>query len=113
MADSTRPWWKEANIYQIYPASFQNSNRDGIGDLPGILSRSNYIKDTGADAIWISPMYNSPQQDMGYDISDYESVSPPYGTVGDMEAIIAACHERGMKVLLDLVTNHTSNEHDD
>jgi oligo-1,6-glucosidase len=111
MADSTHPWWKEANIYQIYPASFQDSNGDGIGDLPGILSRIDYIKDSGADAIWISPMYNSPQHDMGYDISDYESVYPPYGTVEDMEAIIAACHERGMKVLLDLVINHTSNEH--
>lgn len=111
MSDTTNPWWKEATIYQIYPASFQDSNGDGIGDLPGILSRINYLKETGADAIWISPMYNSPQRDMGYDISDYESVYPPYGTVKDMEAIIAACHERGMKVLLDLVINHTSNEH--
>lgn len=111
MADGVHPWWKEANIYQIYPASFQDSNGDGIGDLPGILSRIDYIKDNEADAIWMSPTYSSPQHDMGYDISDYESVHPPYGTVEDMEAIFAACHEREMKVLLDLVINHTSNEH--
>ncbi|PON20154.1 alpha-glucosidase [Trichoderma gamsii] len=111
MAGSTHPWWKEASIYQVYPASFQDSNGDGIGDLPGVLSRIDYIKDTGADAIWICPMYNSPQKDMGYDISDYENVYPPYGTVEDMDAIIVACHERGMKLLLDLVINHTSDEH--
>lgn len=107
----THPWWKEANIYQIYPASFQDSNGDGIGDLPGILSRIDYLQDTGVDTVWICPMYNSPQHDMGYDISDYESVYPPYGTIEDMEAIIAACHQRGMSVLLDLVINHTSDEH--
>lgn len=111
MTVSSYPWWKEANIYQIYPASFQDSNGDGIGDLPGILSRIDYIQDMGADTIWICPMYDSPQHDMGYDISDYENVYPPYGTVQDMEAIIAACHERGMKVILDLVINHTSDQH--
>ncbi|KAL1617209.1 hypothetical protein SLS54_007986 [Diplodia seriata] len=105
------PWWKNAAIYQIYPASFKDSNGDGLGDLPGILSELDYIKSLGVDAIWICPMYDSPQHDMGYDISDYEKVYPPYGTVEDMERIIAASHERGLRVLLDLVINHTSDEH--
>lgn len=108
---SKHPWWKEANVYQIYPASFKDSNGDGIGDLPGILSKIDYIQETGADTIWISPMYDSPQHDMGYDISDYEKVYPPYGTNEDMDAIISACHDRGMKLILDLVINHTSDEH--
>jgi oligo-1,6-glucosidase len=106
------PWWKEAVIYQIYPASFKDSNDDGVGDLPGVLSQIDYIKSLGADAIWICPMYKSPQYDMGYDISDYENIHPPYGTLEDMERIITACHEQGMRVLLDLVINHTSIEHD-
>ncbi|OJD38034.1 glucan-alpha-glucosidase [Diplodia corticola] len=105
------PWWKNASIYQIYPASFKDSNGDGLGDLPGILSELDYIKSLGVDAIWICPMYDSPQHDMGYDISDYEKVYPPYGTVEDMERIIAASHERGLRVLLDLVINHTSDQH--
>lgn len=106
-----KPWWKDATIYQIYPASFKDSNGDGLGDLPGILSELDYIQSLGVDAIWICPMYDSPQHDMGYDISDYEKVYPPYGTVGDMERIIEACHARGLRVLLDLVINHTSHEH--
>ncbi|GME64880.1 hypothetical protein GTA08_BOTSDO06418 [Neofusicoccum parvum] len=105
------PWWKNATIYQIYPASFKDSNGDGLGDLPGILSELDYIQSLGVDAIWICPMYDSPQYDMGYDISNYEAVYPPYGTVQDMENIIEACHKRGMRVLLDLVINHTSHEH--
>lgn len=105
------PWWKNASIYQIYPASFKDTNGDGIGDLPGILSKLDYIKSLGVDAIWICPMYDSPQYDMGYDISNYEDVYAPYGTVTDVEAIIAACHERGLRVLLDLVINHTSYLH--
>lgn len=106
-----QPWWKDAVVYQIYPASFKDSNGDGIGDLPGILSELDYIKELGADVIWICPMYDSPQKDMGYDISDYENIYPPYGTLEDMERIIAGCHERGMKVILDLVINHTSDQH--
>lgn len=105
------PWWKDSTIYQIYPASFKDANGDGLGDLPGILSKIDYLASLGVDAIWVCPMYASPQVDMGYDISDYEAVHGPYGTVADMEALIAASHERGMRVLLDLVVNHTSDQH--
>ncbi|RAL13537.1 alpha-glucosidase [Aspergillus homomorphus CBS 101889] len=108
---ATTPWWKNATIYQIYPASFQDSNGDGIGDLPGIISQLDYIQSLGVDAIWVCPMYDSPQYDMGYDISDYEAVYAPYGTVADVEALIQGCHARGMRILLDLVINHTSHEH--
>lgn len=108
---SSTPWWKTAAIYQIYPASFKDSNGDGIGDLPGIISKLDYIQSLGVDAIWLCPMYDSPQHDMGYDISDYEAVYAPYGTVTDVETLIAACHERGMRILLDLVINHTSDQH--
>ncbi|KAK4235489.1 hypothetical protein C8A03DRAFT_36658 [Achaetomium macrosporum] len=108
---SSRPWWKDAVCYQIYPASFKDSNGDGLGDIPGILSKIDYLKDLGVDVVWVSPMFDSPQVDMGYDISDYEKVYPPYGSVKDMEDLIAACHERGMKLILDLVVNHTSDQH--
>ncbi|KAJ5257159.1 Alpha-glucosidase [Penicillium angulare] len=105
------PWWKNATIYQIYPASYKDSNGDGIGDLQGILGQLDYIKSLGVDAIWICPHYDSPQHDMGYDVANYEAVYAPYGTVKDVEAIIAASHERGLRVLLDLVINHTSDQH--
>ena len=105
------PWWKHASIYQIYPASYKDSNGDGIGDLPGIIAKLDYIQSLGVDAIWLCPMYDSPQYDMGYDISNYEDVYAPYGTVADVETLIAACHDRGMRILLDLVINHTSHEH--
>ncbi|PNS19631.1 Alpha-amylase 1 [Sphaceloma murrayae] len=111
MTVTERPWWKNATVYQIYPASFKDSNGDGMGDLNGILSELDYIKSLGVDAIWICPMYDSPQVDMGYDISNYEAVYPPYGTVADMERLIAAAHDRGIRVLLDLVINHTSDQH--
>ncbi|KAJ5129039.1 Alpha-glucosidase [Penicillium atrosanguineum] len=105
------PWWKNASIYQIYPASYKDSNGDGIGDLPGIIGKLDYIQSLGVDAIWLCPMYDSPQYDMGYDISNYEDVYAPYGTVADVETLITACHDRGMRILLDLVINHTSHEH--
>lgn len=104
-------WWKHGVIYQIYPASFCDSNGDGVGDLPGILSKLDYLKDLGVDIIWICPMYDSPQIDMGYDISDYESVYGPYGTVEDMEILIRETHARDMRIMLDLVINHTSDQH--
>ncbi|KAK0623635.1 glycoside hydrolase superfamily [Immersiella caudata] len=110
-ATPVTPWWKDAVVYQIYPASFKDSNGDGLGDIPGILSKIDYLKDLGVDIIWVSPMFDSPQVDMGYDISDYEKVFPSYGTVKDMEDLIEACHSRGMKLILDLVINHTSDQH--
>lgn len=106
-----RTWWKQAVIYQIYPASFCDSNGDGIGDLPGITSKLDYIASLGVDVIWICPMYDSPQIDMGYDIANYEDVYRPYGTVEDMEVLIKETHARGMRVMLDLVINHTSDLH--
>jgi glycosidase len=105
-----RAWWKESSVYQIYPASFLDTNGDGIGDLPGILSKLDYIKALGIDIIWLCPIYKSPQVDMGYDISDYKQIHEPYGTVHDVEKIIKGCHERGMKFVMDLVVNHTSDQ---
>ncbi|KAF2644671.1 alpha-glucosidase-like protein maltase [Massarina eburnea CBS 473.64] len=107
-----RVWWKEATFYQIYPASFKDSNGDGWGDIPGVLSKIPYIASLGVDAVWLSPMFDSPQIDMGYDISNYEAVYPPYGTVADVENLIEACHKNDMKFILDLVVNHTSDQHD-
>lgn len=104
-------WWKDGTIYQIYPASYKDSNGDGLGDLPGIISKLDYISSLGVDVIWISPMFESPQVDMGYDISNYEEVYAPYGTVSDMERLIERAHSLGMRVLLDLVINHTSDQH--
>lgn len=108
---SPADWWKRTSIYQIYPRSFQDSNGDGIGDLRGIISRLDYLCDLGVETIWISPFYASPQGDFGYDISDYCGIHPEYGTLADAEALIAAVHERGMKIVLDMVLNHTSIEH--
>ncbi|KAJ4253506.1 hypothetical protein NW757_005458 [Fusarium falciforme] len=109
---SDRQWWKELVVYQIYPASFLDSDADGLGDLPGIISKLDYIQSVGATAIWLSPIFKSPQHDMGYDVSDYRDIHRPYGTVEDVEALIRGCHERDIKVLLDLVVNHTSHEHE-
>ncbi|KAH8690571.1 oligo-1,6-glucosidase [Talaromyces proteolyticus] len=107
-----RAWWKESSVYQIWPASFKDSNNDGVGDIPGIVSKLDYIKKLGVDIVWLSPSYKSPQVDMGYDISDYYSMHPPYGTVEDVERLIEGCHQRGMKLLMDLVVNHTSDQHE-
>jgi alpha-glucosidase len=109
--EPSREWWKEAVVYQIYPASFLDSNGDGLGDLPGIISKLDYIESLGVSAIWLSPVFKSPQHDMGYDISDYRDIHEAYGSVKDAETLINGCHERGIKVLLDLVVNHTSHEH--
>jgi oligo-1,6-glucosidase len=106
-----RVWWKEATFYQIYPASFKDSNSDGWGDIPGILQKMDYIASLGVDVVWLSPHYDSPQIDMGYDISDYQNVYAPYGTVEDVEKLIDACHKNDMKIILDLVVNHTSDQH--
>jgi glycosidase len=105
-------WWKESSVYQIWPASFKDSNNDGIGDIPGIISKLDYIKNLAIDIVWLCPSYKSPQVDMGYDISDYYSIADEYGTVGDVEKLIQGCHQRGMKLLMDLVVNHTSDQHE-
>ncbi len=107
----TKTWWKEAVFYQIYPRSFQDSDGDGIGDLQGILSRLDYLKELGVDAIWLSPIYDSPNDDNGYDIRDYYSIMKEFGTMEDFERLLAAIHERGMRLIMDLVVNHTSDEH--
>ncbi|CAF0774920.1 unnamed protein product [Didymodactylos carnosus] len=106
-----RRWWKEAIAYQIYPRSYQDSNGDGIGDLPGIIQRLDYIKDLGIDLIWICPIFKSPNDDNGYDISDYRDIMDVYGNLGDMERLIKEVHDRNMKVIFDMVLNHTSDEH--
>jgi alpha-glucosidase len=105
-------WWRHAVIYEIYPRSFQDSNGDGIGDINGITSRLDYLKDLGIDAIWITPMYPSPGVDYGYDISDYTAIDPEYGTMADFDRMVAAAKERGIRVLMDYVINHTSDQHE-
>ncbi|KAI8957352.1 glycoside hydrolase family 13 protein [Daldinia sp. FL1419] len=106
------PWWKDATFYQVYPASFKDSNDDGWGDIPGIVSKINYLSELGVDVVWLSPVFESPQADMGYDVSDYQKIYAPYGTIGDVDDLIESCHARKMKVILDLVVNHTSVEHE-
>ncbi len=110
-AASDNTWWKHAVIYEIYPRSFQDSNGDGIGDLNGITERLDYLQALGVDAIWISPMYPSPQVDFGYDISDYENVDPQYGTLKDFDRLVAEAKKRNIRVILDMVLNHTSDKH--
>ena len=104
-------WWQSGVIYQVYPRSFKDSNGDGVGDLPGILARLDYIQWLGVDAIWLSPIYPSPMADFGYDIADFENVDPVFGTLQDMDRLIEQAHARNLKVILDYVPNHTSDEH--
>jgi alpha-glucosidase len=111
-----REWWRDAVVYQVYPRSFQDTNGDGIGDLEGVISRLDYLNDgtersLGVDAIWLSPTFPSPMKDFGYDVSDYRGVHPDFGTPETMDRLIADCHRRGVKLLLDWVPNHTSDEH--
>ena len=108
---SQQPWWKETTVYQIYPRSFADSNGDGIGDLRGIIGKLDYLKDLGVETLWLSPFFESPQADFGYDVSDYYAISPEYGTSDDCRALIAAVHARGMKIVFDMVLNHTSDRH--
>ena len=108
----SQPWWKSTVVYQVYPASYLDTTSTGTGDIPGLISSLDYIhNDVGADTIWLSPMYASPLVDMGYDISDFEAVDPRFGTMSDMDELIEQCHSRGMKLILDLVINHTSDQH--
>ncbi len=106
-----KAWWKESVVYQIYPRSFADSNGDGIGDLNGITSKLDYLQKLGVDVIWLSPVYRSPNADNGYDISDYEAIMKEFGTMEDYDRMLKAAHEHGIRVVMDLVVNHTSDEH--
>ncbi|KRB36037.1 alpha-amylase [Microbacterium sp. Root180] len=110
-AAHTPAWWTSAVVYQIYPRSFQDSDGDGVGDLRGVLRRIDHLAELGVDVVWFSPMYRSPQDDNGYDISDYQDIDPLFGTLDDLDEVVAALHARGIKVVMDLVVNHTSDEH--
>ena len=105
------PWWANAVVYQIYPRSFQDSNNDGMGDIKGITSRLDYLAGLGVDVLWLSPVFKSPQDDNGYDIADYQDIDPMFGTLADMDELLAEAHKRGLKIIMDLVVNHTSDEH--
>ena len=107
-----KTWWKEMVVYQIWPRSFCDGNGDGIGDLKGVLGKLAYIKDLGADAIWFSPLYVSPQKDYGYDIADYRNINPEYGTLDDFKEVLKKAHSLGLRIIMDLVVNHTSNKHE-
>ncbi len=114
--DRTEPgvgsgWWRQAAVYQIYPRSFADSNGDGIGDLRGIIGKLDYLHTLGVDVVWLSPVYTSPQDDNGYDISNYQDIDPIFGSLQDLDALIEGLHARGMKLVMDLVVNHTSDEH--
>ncbi|MBO1417298.1 glycoside hydrolase family 13 protein [Streptomyces sp. FH025] len=109
---ASRGWWRDAVIYQVYPRSFADSNGDGMGDLPGIRSRLPYLRDLGVDAVWLSPFYASPQADAGYDVADYRAVDPMFGTLLDADALIRDAHELGLRIIVDLVPNHSSDQHE-
>ena len=109
---SGRKWWKEAVVYQIYPRSFKDSDGDGVGDLKGIISKLDYIKSLGINAIWLNPIYASPNDDNGYDISDYRNIMKEFGNMEDFDALLKGMHERGIKLVMDLVVNHSSDEHE-
>src|ERR1700682_904739 len=104
-------WWQHAVFYEIYPRSFADSNNDGIGDLKGITSKLDYLKELGVDAIWLSPCYPSPQVDFGYDVADYENIDPMYGTLADFDRLEKDGKQRGIRIIMDFVMNHTSSEH--
>src|ERR671933_2974065 len=109
--DMKQTWWKESVVYQIWPRSFKDSNGDGIGDLRGIIEKLDYLKELGVDVVWLSPVYKSPNDDNGYDISDYRAIMDEFGTFEDWQALLDGMHARGIKLVMDLVVNHTSDEH--
>src|SRR3954454_143452 len=104
-------WWQGTTVYQVYPRSFADGNGDGVGDLRGLIDHLDHIRDLGAETVWVSPFFASPQRDFGYDITDYRSVAPEYGTLADADELVDQCHRRGLRVVFDLVLNHTSDEH--
>ncbi|WP_043101679.1 alpha-amylase family glycosyl hydrolase, partial [Pseudomonas aeruginosa] len=105
------PWWRRAVIYQVYPRSFADSNGDGVGDLPGLIARLDHLQRLGVDALWLSPVYRSPMRDAGYDICDHCDIDPLFGSLADLDRLLAEAHARGLRVLLDFVPNHTSDQH--
>ncbi|MDB5150492.1 MAG: alpha,alpha-phosphotrehalase, partial [Mucilaginibacter sp.] len=107
-----RKWWKEAVVYQVYPRSFKDNDGDGIGDLKGIISKLDYIKSLGVDVVWLNPIYSSPNDDNGYDVSDYRNIMKDFGTMDDFDALLKGMHARGLKLVMDLVVNHSSDEHE-
>lgn len=111
METKENPWWKKAVVYQIYPKSFKDTTGNGVGDIRGIIEKLDYIKELACDVIWLTPIYQSPQNDNGYDISDYYNIHEEYGTMADFEELLEEAHKRGIKVIMDLVVNHTSTEH--
>ena len=111
MTEEKKAWWKEAVIYQIYPRSFADSNGDGIGDLNGIIAHLDYLQTLGIDVIWLSPVYKSPNDDNGYDISDYRNIMDDFGTMEDFDRLLLEAHRHNIKIVMDLVVNHTSDEH--
>ena len=108
---SEKTWWKEAVVYQIYPRSFKDIDGDGVGDLKGIVSKLDYIKSLGVDVVWLNPIYSSPNDDNGYDVSDYRNIMKDFGTMADFDALLTGMHKRNIKLVMDLVVNHSSDEH--
>jgi len=106
------PWWKRATVYQIYPKSFYDSTGNGVGDIQGVIRKLDYLKKLGVDILWLTPIYQSPQKDNGYDIRNYFSIDPMYGTMEDFEELLYEAHQRNLKIIMDLVLNHTSTEHE-
>lgn len=106
-----RDWWRDAVVYQVYPRSFADSDGDGMGDIPGLIGRLDYLADLGVDAVWISPFYSSPLHDGGYDVANYRSIDSRLGSLTDVDDLIAQAHARGMRVIMDIVPNHSSSEH--
>src|SRR3954464_30811 len=109
--DQSNDWWRHGVFYQVYPRSFQDSNGDGVGDLGGIIQRLPHLKSLGVDAVWLSPIFPSPMADFGYDILDHAGIDPLFGTMEEFDALVAAAHENDLKIILDLVPNHTSDPH--
>src|ERR1700710_488921 len=111
-SSADKKWWKEAIVYQIYPRSFKDANGDGVGDLKGILSKLDYIKSLGVTAVWLNPIYSSPNDDNGYDVSDYRNIMSDFGNMADFDILLNGLHKRNIKLVMDLVVNHSSDEHE-